>query len=69
VEPEHCPASVRGDYRTLWFTSSAPQEDRKEIEKYLYGYTGKEKTIVDVNIMMGMRSSVNSNAISQMKIR
>ena len=47
------PASVHGDYRTLWFTSSAPREDRKEVEKYLYGYTGEEKTIVDVNVNDG----------------
>lgn len=50
---EHFPASVHGDYRTLWFTSSAPEEDRREVERYLYGYTGTEKIVVDVNIHDG----------------
>jgi hypothetical protein len=51
--PHHFPATVEGEYRTLWFTSEAPQEDRKEIEEYLYGWNGQEKTIVDVNIHDG----------------
>lgn len=51
--PQHFPASVQGEYRTLWFTPKAPKEDRREIEKYLYGWNGKEKTIVDVNIHDG----------------
>ena len=48
--PELSPANIEGEYRTLWFTSEAPQEDRREIEKYLYDWNGKKKTIVDVNI-------------------
>lgn len=51
--PQHFPATEGGEYRTLWFTWDAPQEDRKEIEKYLYGWNGQEKTIVDVNIHDG----------------
>jgi hypothetical protein len=52
--PLHFPATVDGEYRTLWFTSEAPQEeDRKEIEKCLYSWKGQEKTIIDVNIHDG----------------
>lgn len=51
--PENFPATVEGEYRTLWFTWEAPKEDRQEIEKYLYGDNGQEKTIVDVNIHDG----------------
>lgn len=51
--PQHFPATEAGEYRTLWFTSDAPQEDRKEIEKYLYGWNGQKKTIVDVNVHDG----------------
>jgi hypothetical protein len=51
--PENFPASVEGDYRTVWFTWEAPKEDRQEIEKYLYGWNGREKTIIDVNIHDG----------------
>jgi hypothetical protein len=51
--PQHFPANVQGEYRALWFTAEAPQEDRREIEKYLYGWDGQEKTIVDVSIHDG----------------
>jgi hypothetical protein len=51
--PQMFPATVDGEYRTLWFTSEAPKGDRKEIEKYLYGWDGKEKTVIDVNIHDG----------------
>jgi hypothetical protein len=51
--PENFPATVEGEYRALWFTWEAPKEDRQEIEKYLYGDNGQEKTIVDVNIHDG----------------
>jgi len=52
-EPQYFPATQTGEYRTLWFTSAPPEEGRKEIEKYLYGWNGEEKTIVDVNIHDG----------------
>lgn len=51
--PDHFPANVAGEYRTLWFTWEKPQEDRKEVEKYLYGWNGQEKAILDVNIHDG----------------
>jgi hypothetical protein len=51
--PEHFPASVQGDYRTLWFTWSAPEGDRREVEKYLYPQTGTEKAVVDVSVHDG----------------
>ena len=51
--PQHFPATVHGEYRTLWFTSEVPQEDRRQIEKYLYGWNGQEKTVIDVNIHDG----------------
>ena len=51
--PENFPSTVDGEYRTLWFTWEAPKDDRQEIEKYLYGDNGQEKTIVDVNIHDG----------------
>lgn len=51
--PQHFPAAVHGEYRTLWFTSQVPQDDRKQIEQYLYGWNGQEKTVVDVNIHDG----------------
>lgn len=40
-------------YRTLWFSPDPPAEDRKEIERYLHGYTGEEKVVVDVHISDG----------------
>jgi hypothetical protein len=51
--PQYFPADVYGEYRTLWFTSDAPQQDRREVEKYLYGWSGEEKTIIDVNVHDG----------------
>lgn len=51
--PTSFPANARGEYRTLWFTPNAPQEDRKQIEQYLYGWNGREKTVVDVNVHDG----------------
>jgi hypothetical protein len=36
-------------YKTLWFTWDKPTEDRKEIEKYLYGYSGKDLKVIDLN--------------------
>jgi len=51
--PQYFPASTNGEYRTLWFTFEAPEEDRSQIEKYLYGWNGKEKDIIDVNIHDG----------------
>lgn len=51
--PEDFPANAQGEYRTLWFTTEPPDEDREKIEKYLYGWNGKEKSVVDVNIHDG----------------
>jgi hypothetical protein len=47
------PAATDGIYRTLWFTEDALETDRKEVEKYLYGWHGTEKPVVDVNIYDG----------------
>lgn len=51
--PDAFPATADGVYRTLWFTSEPPQEDRKETEKYLYGWNDRPKAIVDVSIYDG----------------
>jgi hypothetical protein len=48
-DPDNFPATIDGEYRSLWFTWEKPPEDRKEIEKYLYGYNGEEKVIFDIN--------------------
>ncbi|MGP9677413.1 hypothetical protein ACT3TC_02030 [Halomonas sp. AOP27-A1-41] len=53
TEPSAFPASTDGAYRTLWFTPDPPKEDRRELEKYLYGWNGREKTVLDVNIHDG----------------
>jgi hypothetical protein len=53
--PSQFPADRNGSYRTLWFTETLPDEDREETEKYLYGWDGTEKNIVDVNIHDGPR--------------
>lgn len=53
TEPSVFPASADGAYRTLWFTPDPPKEDRREVEKYLYGWNGREKTVLDVNIHDG----------------
>ncbi|MBL1271680.1 MAG: hypothetical protein COB25_007245 [Oceanospirillales bacterium] len=53
TKPRDFPASSDGVYRTLWFTAEPPREDRKDLEKYLYGWNGQEKTILDVNIHDG----------------
>ena len=47
------PAAADGKYRTLWFTSDPPKEDRREVDLYLYGWDGTEKEVVDVNIRDG----------------
>lgn len=47
------PAAADGTYRTLWFTEDAPEEDRHEAEKYLHGWYGTQKKIVDINIHDG----------------
>jgi hypothetical protein len=46
--PGEFPASADGSYRTLWLTDVKPQEDRRQIEKYLYGYDGQDRVVVDV---------------------
>lgn len=51
--PENFPAAESGQYRSLWFTPQSPDEDRAQVEKYLYGWDGREKEIVDVNIFDG----------------
>lgn len=53
TDPREFPASADGAYRTLWFTAEPPEEDRQEVEKYLYGWSGQEKTVMDVNIHDG----------------
>jgi hypothetical protein len=52
-DPKNFPATIDGEYRTLWFTWEKPQEDRKEVEKYLYGFNGEEKVVFDINIHDG----------------
>lgn len=51
--PENFPATRAGQYRTLWFTSQKPDGDRHEIEKYLYGWNGHDKEVIDVNVYDG----------------
>lgn len=31
-DPKNFPATIEGEYRTLWFTSEKPQEDRKKLK-------------------------------------
>ena len=50
TEPGQFPASSDGSYRTLWLTDKKPQEDRRQIEQYLYGYNGQHRDIVDVRL-------------------
>lgn len=52
-DAHHFPAAADSTYRTLWFTRDTPKQDRQEIRKYLYGWTGTEKKVVDVNIHDG----------------
>jgi hypothetical protein len=52
-QPKYFPATPEGEYRTLWFTSEKPAEDREFIEKYLHGCSGEEKVVIDVNIHDG----------------
>jgi hypothetical protein len=52
-QPKYFPASPEGEYRTLWFTWEKPTEDRKSVEKYLHGFSGREKVVIDVNIHDG----------------
>jgi hypothetical protein len=42
-----------GKYRTLWFTSELPTEDRAETAKYLHGWSGTDKDVLDVNFLDG----------------
>lgn len=53
TDPDTFPASPDGTYRTLWFSPEPTTEDRREIEKFLYGCNGREKTILDVSIHDG----------------
>lgn len=46
--PNEFPASSDGTYRTLWFTQTGLSSERRVIEKYLHGYTGEEKVVIDV---------------------
>jgi hypothetical protein len=52
-QPKYFPATHEGEYRTLWFTWEKPTEDRKNVEKYLHGWSGEEKVVIDVNIHDG----------------
>lgn len=47
------PAGTDGIYRTLWFTSDPPSEDRDEVRQYLYGDDGTRKEVIDVNLYDG----------------
>ena len=51
--PDRFPANANGEYRALWFTPDAPKEDRQQLEQYLYGWNGREKMVVDVNVHDG----------------
>lgn len=51
--PEMFPATADGEYRTLWFTHEAPQEDRRRVVQDLYSLGDEAKTIVDVNVHDG----------------
>jgi hypothetical protein len=46
--PDVFPASLDGSYRALRFTDEAPKTDRRDLEQYLYGWTGQDKVVVDV---------------------
>lgn len=50
---ETFPAARDGVYRTVWFTSEAPTENRNDVEKFLYGWTGTPKEVVDINLRDG----------------
>jgi hypothetical protein len=50
---DNFPADEQGVYRTAWITGEKPTEDRKELEKYLYGWDGKDKEVIDVNLHDG----------------
>lgn len=52
-DTSYFPSAEDGKYRTLWFTSEKPEENREETEKYLYGWNGREKDVVDVNLHDG----------------
>lgn len=47
------PKGRDGKYRTLWFTDEPPTEDRAELAKYLHGWDGTEKDVIDVNFHDG----------------
>lgn len=51
--PEEFPASSDGTYRTLWFTRTEQSSERRVLEKYLHGYAGEEKVVVDVALSDG----------------
>jgi hypothetical protein len=53
TQPSVFPASADGAYRTLWFTPAPPTEDRREVERFLYGCNGQQKNVIDVNIHDG----------------
>ena len=47
------PADSRGEFRTLRFSPIDPGEDIEDTKKYLHGYTGTEKVVVDVSLTDG----------------
>ncbi|AXE63572.1 hypothetical protein BBF93_04570 [Hyphomonas sp. CACIAM 19H1] len=49
----HLAKGQDGKFRTLWFTSEPPTEDRDEIAKYLHGWNGTKKDVHDVNFHDG----------------
>ena len=53
--PQQFPANELNEYRTLWFPSEQPSGDRRYREKFLHGWDGQEKIVVDVSIYDGER--------------
>jgi hypothetical protein len=51
--PDTFPATENGEYRTLWFTSEPPREDREQIENYLYPGRDETNRVFDVNVHDG----------------
>jgi hypothetical protein len=47
------PADSQGEYRTLRFTPIHPAEDTDKTKKYLHGYSGREKVVIDVSLCDG----------------
>ena len=54
-DPLLFPANESNEYRTLWFPREKPSGDRAYREKYLHGWDGREKTVIDVSLKDGER--------------